>query len=244
MSNIKEKLLSLAKILSSALLLSMQTIIYAGVATTIMTIPLFPYIYLILRSNFSFEMLKNEFRAFGFGSYFVALVILLIGLVILAVAGGQWLWYHHKRVGLFRSGLYARVRHPQFTGIIIITLGLTVMVLLNGSLDIAGPFLNGVFLSKVQVVGLWFLQVLGYIAIARFEEWQLSKKYPAEFEGYKQKVPFLFPIKSPKKIRELLFTLLIVILVCFVLLVLPYNSIAVYCGKVIPDLFPLLTHCM
>jgi steroid 5-alpha reductase family enzyme len=119
-------------------------------------------------------------------------------------------------VGLYKTGLYGKVRHPQFTGILIITMGLTVM-----SSTLGGH-------ASLQIVGLWLLQVLGYIAIAYYEERALTKKFSEEYKEYKRKVPFLFPIKSPKKIPELLFTLIIVIIICVILWLLPYDLIRIY----------------
>lgn len=107
------------------------------------------------------------------------------------------------------------VRHPQFSGIIIITVGLTVMVLTN-STD-----------SLFQIVGLWLIQILGYIAIARYEEWCLSKKIGEEYRQYKRKVPFLFMVKCPSRIPETLFTIFIAVLLSVVLTFFPYGLIRI-----------------
>jgi hypothetical protein len=75
------------------------------------------------------------------------------------------------------------------------------------------------------LTALWFLQVMGYLIIAWFEERSLSKRFGEEYRAYKSKVPFMFPVKNPEKIPELRFTVLIVLMICFVLLVLPYDFI-------------------
>jgi protein-S-isoprenylcysteine O-methyltransferase Ste14 len=152
----------------------------------------------------------------------VGRIVALIGVIIFAVSAIQWVWYHHKKVGLFTKGLYSKIRHPQFLGIIITSLGLTIMVL---TFD---PFL------LQQLVVLWFLQVLGYIAIAFFEERSLSKRFDGENKQYWLKVPFIFPVRCPRKIPEIVFTLLILFMICVILLYLPYDLIRSYSFKFIP----------
>jgi protein-S-isoprenylcysteine O-methyltransferase Ste14 len=218
------------ELLATALLLGTQTILYAGAAIGIMTIPLLPYLYTLAQGDFS-TIIPQIWAMFFLNTFTVGRIIMLIGVVVLFVAAGQWLWSHHKKRSLFKTGIYAKVRHPQFTGIIIITMGLTVMVLTRGFVTSIGS------VELWRLVGLWFLQVLGYIAIARYEEWRLTKKYSGEYKEYKQTVPFLFPIKTPKKIPETLFTILIVIVICIILLSLPYQLIASYSRQYFPTIW-------
>jgi len=213
------------ELLATALLLGTQTILHAGGFIGIMTIPLLPYLYTLVQGDFS-TIIPQIWAMFFLNTYTVGRIIMLIGLVVLFVAAGQWLWSHHKKRSLFKTGIYAKVRHPQFTGIIITTLGLTFMVLTRDSQY-----------TLWTMVGLWFLQVLGYITIARYEEWRLSKKYSNEHNEYKQTVPFLFSIKHPKKIPETLFTILIVTVICTILLSLPYPLIRVYSSMYFPTIW-------
>jgi protein-S-isoprenylcysteine O-methyltransferase Ste14 len=213
------------ELLATALLLGTQTILHAGGFIGIMTIPLLPYLYTLAQGDFS-TIIPQIWAMFFLNTYTVGRIIMLIGVVVLFVAAGQWLWSHHKKRSLFKTGIYSKVRHPQFTGIIITTLGLTFMVLTRDSQY-----------TRWTMVGLWFLQVLGYIAIARYEEWRLSKKYSNEHNEYKQTVPFLFPIKNPKRIPETLFTILIVTVICIILLSLPYPLIRVYSSMYLPTIW-------
>ena len=212
------------KVLLTVLLFGTQTILYAGVAISVMTIPLLPYLIAlpgILYRNPA--ALSSEIAAMFFWKYLLAgRIVALIGLIIFAFAAVQWLWYHHKKVGVFTKGLHSKIRHPQFLGIIITSLGLTIMVL---TFD---PFL------LQQLVILWFLQVLGYMTIAYFEERSLSKKFGGEYEQYRLKVPFIFPVRCPRKIPEIVFTLLILALICMILWYLPYDLIRSY-SVLIPD---------
>jgi len=215
------------ELLATALLLGTQTILHAGGFIGIMTIPLLPYLYTLAQGDFS-TIIPQIWAMLFLNTYTVGRIIMLIGVAVLFVAAGQWLWSHHKKQSLFKTGIYSKVRHPQFTGIIVTTLGLTFMVLTRDSKY-----------TSWTLVGLWFLQVLGYIAIARYEEWRLTKKHSSEYKEYKQTVPFLFPIKSPKKIPETLFTILIIIVICIILLSLPYQLIASYSRQYFPTIWSL-----
>lgn len=215
----------MVEILSTVFLFGTQTILEASFSISVMTAPLLPYLTAIPVLLYSHPAaIYTEIRLMLFWEPLIAgRIVALIGVVFFAVASIQWLWYHHKKVGLFTRGLYSKIRHPQFFGIIITSLGITIMVL---TFD---PF------PLQQLVVLWFLQVLGYTIIAFFEERSLSKKFNEEYEQYRLEVPFIFPVRCPRKVPDLLFTLLILALICTILVLLPYDMIRSYSYKVIPD---------
>ena len=205
----------LLEALFAALLFGTQTILNAGIFISIMTIPLLPYVYYILSGQRPLSEVEFElYVMFVSKTFLVGRIIALIGVVVLFIAAAQLLWSRHKDVGLIKTGAYAVVRHPQFTGIIITTIGLTIMVMTNMGYSL-----------PIQLAGLWLIQVLGYIAIAKYEDWRLSKKFGDTYQQYKEKVPFLFPIKCNRYIPEILFTILITLLITVVLMLFPYNLI-------------------
>ena len=218
MSNVSQKIRHLFEVLLTVLLFGMQTIFLIGVSIGMMSIPLLPYVWLVLTNKgvanaFWFNV---EFMLFA-RHHWVGRIIAFIGVAVLLVAVAQFLWSRYKGIELVQSGLYSRIRHPQFTGIIILTLGLTVMVATEFT------FINDLFKNT----GLWLLQVLGYISIAKYEDWKLLKKLGDNYRQYRQSVPFLFPIKNPKRIPEILFTILIALLIWLILLIFPYNLIRI-----------------
>lgn len=218
MMSVSQKIRHLSEILLAALLFGMQTIYNMGIFFGIMTIPLLPYVWLVLtNSSYANALQFNfEFMLFACKEIWVGRIIAFIGVAVLLFAAAQFLWSRYKGTGLIQSGLYSRIRHPQFTGIIIITIGLTVMVATYGSYHPR---------SFLQDISVWLLQVLGYIAIAKYEDWSLLKKFGDSYRQYSQRVPFLFPIKNPKRIPETLFTILLALLIWVVLLALPlYRS--------------------
>ena len=214
-STLKEKIRHLLEAILTAVLFGTQTILNAGWAISVMSMPLLPYLVYFLKGQANPE---REIQVLLFSKEFmVGRIIALIGLIVLLLAGVQFLWNRAKGVGLINTGAYSVVRHPQFTGIIIITIGLTVMVL---------TLRLGV--NQPQIIGLWMIQILGYIGIARYEETHLLKRFGESFRQYKRDVPFMFPIKCPSRIPETLFTILIAALICCFLLFFPYDLIRIH----------------
>jgi protein-S-isoprenylcysteine O-methyltransferase Ste14 len=210
MSNIFYKMRHLFEAVLAVLLFGMQAIFNMGIFWGIMSIPLLPYVWLVFteREYANAFWFNLDFMLFA-EDYWVGRIIALIGVFVFLFALAQYIWGRYKGVKLVRSGLYSKIRHPQFTGIIIITLGLTLMV------ATAAPTLNVFFKTS----DLWFIQVLGYTAIAKYEDWKLQKEVGNDYSEYRQNVPFLFPIKSPKRISETLFTILISIIIWLMLII-------------------------
>jgi protein-S-isoprenylcysteine O-methyltransferase Ste14 len=214
--NVSEKVRHLFEGFFTVLLFVVQTTISAGLFMGIMAIPLLPYIWKMISradANFASRLSYNVTLMLFAEEFWIGKIIALVGVIILFVALSQLLRNRRKGVELIESGAYSWVRHPQFTGIIVITFGLSVIVATMG---------HYFAYTRFEVMSYWLLQVLGYIAIAKFEEWRLIKKLGDRFTRYKENVPFLFPVKSPWKIPELLFTVLIVILFWIVLLYFPF----------------------
>jgi protein-S-isoprenylcysteine O-methyltransferase Ste14 len=145
--------------------------------------------------------------------FMVGRVIAMVGFAIFLVAAFEFL-RERKKASLIKTGLYSVVRHPQYLGIIIITIGLNVMVFT-------------LFGNQLKPICLWLVQVAGYIGLAKYEERRLEKKFSQQFRNYKNNVPFMFPIKGPSKIPETLFTLLIAFIISLVFLTFPFHILRI-----------------
>ncbi len=172
-----------------------------GIWTGLMTLPFAGYLVMLFANlpvNLS-RALSNFFTPFLVPEK--ALVI--IGLLIL-VYSVAYLKMKRKE-GLVTSGPYRLVRHPQYLGMILSTLGLTswsVWILYN-------TFGVG-FLSPSQTIGVWFIELLAYILLAYTEEHYLSRNYGESFENYKNQVPFFIPfLKTNRKDMDILISILI-----------------------------------
>lgn len=236
--SIKRKFIRFLELLLTALLFGTQTVLNAGTSISIMTLPLLPLLanYLSGTGSYSLESLKIELQVLTLNSTFlVGRIVAIIGLILLLIACIQWIIYHNRKVGLFKTGLYGKVRHPQFTGIIIVTLGLTIMTMTWSSPLF--PQNGGVSLVVFKWAGLWLLQVFGYIGIAKFEDWWLSKKFKEEHLEYKKETPLLYPIRNPKKIPELAFTIIITLIIFAIIVLLPYELIGFYSSQLYTNPF-------
>ena len=119
-----------------------------------------------------------------------------------------------KKEGLVTSGPYRLVRHPQYLGMILLTLGLTSWSVwfLNNTFGVG-------FLSPSQTIGVWFIELFAYILLAHIEELFLSRNYGETFENYKSQVSLLIPFfKTNRKYLDVLVSILIPAILLFVLI--------------------------
>jgi len=119
-----------------------------------------------------------------------------------------------RNEGVVTSGPYRLVRHPQYLGMILSTLGLTSwsVWILNNTFGVG-------FLSPSQTIGVWFIELFAYILLALVEELFLSRNYRENFDKYKSQVPFLIPfLKTDRKDLDVLFSILIPPILLFVLI--------------------------
>lgn len=126
-------------------------------------------------------------------------VVAVTGFIIFLAACFQFLRREEKVV---TTGLYSMVRHPQYLGIAIMTLGISIM-----SIQFAG--------GHPEVLYVWLIQVFGYVLLAAYEEQHLLREYQREYQPYRQKVPFIFPIPRLTKIPEPLFSMVIAFIAAF-----------------------------
>ncbi len=179
--------------------------------TGLMTIPFAGYLVMIL-TNLS----ANLPRALA--EFFVPFAIpektLIITGLLTLVYSTVYLITKRKQ-GLITSGPYRLIRHPQYLGIIILTLGLTSwsVWILNNTFGIG-------FLTPSQTIGVWFLELFAYILLACIEEQYLSRNYGESFKNYKSQVPFFIPfLKTNRDVLDILVSILVPAVLLFVLIV-------------------------
>lgn len=98
----------------------------------------------------------------------------VMGLGIVLVTAG-WKKIYQAKGGLVTDGIYRYTRHPQYTGIILITIGAL----------IHWPTL----LTAI----MWPILLLAYYKLARKEEKDAAKKFGEEYKRYKTKTPMFLP---------------------------------------------------
>ncbi len=143
-----------------------------------------------------FIRFPNESVQFAVG--ITGYTLIAAGLVIYSLSLFQLLSHNRKGRTLLTRGFYGVVRHPQYLGIIIWTLGFAI---------------SGWRLINYLV---WLTLGYLYLVLAEYEESELERTFGQEYLEYKSKVPLIVPylklklfpkIASKRKIRILAYTL-------------------------------------
>ena len=109
------------------------------------------------------------------GVYLVMLLstgLIVLGFILLTKG---WKKVYHGDSALVTDGLYARLRHPQYLGLILLVIAFLIMWPTILTILLA-PFLIG-----------------RYILLAREEDGELEKKFGEDFRRYRETVPAFIP---------------------------------------------------
>lgn len=98
--------------------------------------------------------------------------IILAGAVIVVVS---WRRVHGAGGGLVTSGLYARMRHPQYAGLFLITAGFLVQW------------------PTIITAVMWPALMLAYYRLAQAEERDMLGHFGEEYAAYSRRVPMFRP---------------------------------------------------
>ena len=79
---------------------------------------------------------------------------------------------------LVTKGIYAYIRHPQYTGFMLMTLGLLV------------------HWATIPLLVMWPLLIFQYYRLARREETEMIAEFGEEYSSYMEKTPRFFPTLS------------------------------------------------
>jgi len=192
-----------------------QSLPVTGAWTGLMTLPFASYLIIVFAN-----LPVNLPRAFcDFYGWVIAPILIpekalvIIGLLIL-VCSMAYLRIK-KKEGLVTSGPYRLIRHPQYLGMILSTLGFTSWSVwyLNNTFGIG-------FLSPSQTIGVWFIELFAYVLLAYIEEQYLCRNYGESFENYKSQVPLFIPLlKTNRDALDILTSILIPAILLFGLII-------------------------
>jgi len=115
----------------------------------------------------------------GYWGMFIGFALNIVG-GLLIISGWRKIFrgYWSKGEGkLVKDGIYAYIRHPQYTGFILMTLGLLI------------------HWATIPLMVMWPLPILQYYRLARKEERDMEDEFGDEYREYKEKVPMfiLYP---------------------------------------------------
>ncbi len=114
----------------------------------------------------------------GGSMYVWGLVMLLSWAAMLGglmIMGRAWKLIHRAKGDLVTSGLYRRVRHPQYFGLFLITVGMLIQW------------------PTIITAAMWPILMLMYYRLARREEKEIETKFEGRYTEYKQRVPMFIP---------------------------------------------------
>ena len=187
-----------------------QSVPPLGIWTGIMTIPFASFLVIML-ANLPVN-LPRALSRFFVPSLIPERALIIVGLSILVYSV---VYLRIKREeGLTTSGPYRLVRHPQYLGMILSTLGFTGL-----SVWILNNTFGSGFLSSSQTIGVWFIELFAYILLAYIEESYLLRNYGESFEKYKSQVSFFIPfLKIKREDLNVLISISILTLLLFTLI--------------------------
>ncbi len=93
----------------------------------------------------------------------------------LVIMGKAWKQIHKANGELVTSGLYRLVRHPQYFGLFLITVGFLIQW------------------PTIITAAMWPILMLMYYRLARREEKKIESRFGDQYVTYRQQVPMFWP---------------------------------------------------
>jgi protein-S-isoprenylcysteine O-methyltransferase Ste14 len=147
----------------------------------------------VLVSNLPTSIIEAYWSLFNFNEVFFGKILIIIS-VVLIICSVVYLGVKKKQ-GLVTTGPYRYIRHPQYFGFLLLTIGFT-----GWSYFYITSFFGMSWLSAEETIALWYLELLAYIILAIIEDQYLLKKFGIEYASYKSNTPLLIPFLKTGKL--------------------------------------------
>lgn len=121
------------------------------------------------------EMMLGWRASPHFGPFHLLSYFLIGGGFWLISAGWQRLYLAQRAHRLAKDGIYASIRHPQYTGFILVMLGFLVQW------------------PTILTLAMFPVLVVMYVTLAKSEEREAIAEFGDEYRDYKRKVPGFIP---------------------------------------------------
>jgi methanethiol S-methyltransferase len=102
----------------------------------------------------------------------VSNAIIILGFYLLYQG---WALIYHNEGKLVTEGVYSHIRHPQYAGLFLITLGLLIQW------------------PTLITLLMWPTLTFAYYRLAMREEGEVSRRFPKEYVAYRRRVPAFVP---------------------------------------------------
>lgn len=110
--------------------------------------------------------------------------VMLIGLIMM---GKGWRKIHEAKGGLVTDGIYAYLRHPQYSGLFLITIGMLIQ-----------------WPTLITLV-MWPILMYAYYRLAMREEKAVEEQFGEAYRQYKKRVPAFVPRFRKQTDAEIIF---------------------------------------
>src|SRR3972149_2333564 len=122
---------------------------------------------------------EDSFVSVFYGVLLPVSNVLILGGIFLVVFG--WRRIFREKDQLVTTGIYGHVRHPQYLGFLLITLGINVLWV------------------TISTLLLWPILTVLYFRLAKEEEKGMLERFGEEYREYKDKVPMFIPRLRTRK---------------------------------------------
>jgi protein-S-isoprenylcysteine O-methyltransferase Ste14 len=110
-----------------------------------------------------------------------AFALIIGGFIIISIG---WRKIYNAKDKLIIEGIYSHIRHPQYLGLMMVTLGMLL------------------WWPTIITLIMWPILCLMYYILAKREEKDMIKKFDKEYLEYKRRVGMLLPFLKPIGIKE------------------------------------------
>jgi protein-S-isoprenylcysteine O-methyltransferase Ste14 len=139
-----------------------------------------------------YRIILDVFNFIGINLYSILAHIFIISGIIIFCAGTiVWLYTYYNRIRIARTWIYRISRHPQYLGWIIWSYGILLL-----------PGANMKQSYSISDSLAWLISTMVIIGVAMLEELKMNRKYSKEYEKYREKSYFMFPL--PKYICKVI----------------------------------------
>jgi len=101
---------------------------------------------------------------------------LIFGLGMLIIGMGWW-QIHRSNGDLVTDGIYSYIRHPQYLGIFLLTVGMMIQW------------------PTISTLVMWPILIYSYYRLAKKEERDVLNEFGQEYKEYRKNTPAFFPLQ-------------------------------------------------
>ncbi len=181
----KDKIVSILTGISGYLILLLQQLPGIWIWVPLMAAPVFLFLGALFvnipaRITDIFQgLLSTDEIVLGKYVIILGLILTIFSIIYLGIK---------KRRGLVTSGLYRFIRHPQYTGFILLTIGFT-----GWSYYYITHTFGMSWISAELTIGLWYIEMILYFILAFVEEKHLTSIFGSDYTNYKRETPSFLP---------------------------------------------------